>query len=103
LPPPFPYTKLFRSLRQRLDTRQVVGERGIVEEEFFHIRESVLRPFHLTDDIFNRAHAITMPTHGLRPQTESAARFATASRVERDVGMQQIAAEIILDGEIALV
>src|SRR5438105_14138928 len=44
-----------------------------------------------------------MPAHRLRPQAEGAARFATASRVEGDVGMQQIAAEIILDGEIALV
>src|SRR5262249_56857222 len=44
-----------------------------------------------------------MAADRLRPQAEGAARFASATRVERDVGMLQIAAEIILDDEIALV
>ncbi len=96
-------SELAQLLRQRLHTRQIVGEGVIVEEEFLHLRERVFRPFHLCDDIFDRAHAITMPSHRLRPQAESAARFAAPSRVERDVGMQQIAAVIVLDGEIALV
>ena len=49
------------------------------------------------------AHAVGVAADGLRPQAEGAARFAAAAGVERDVRVQQITAEIILDGEIALV
>ena len=48
-------------------------------------------------------HAIAMAADGLRPEAEGAARFAAAPRVEGDVGVLQIAAEIILDDEVALI
>ncbi len=44
-----------------------------------------------------------MPADRLRPQAEGAARFAAATRVERDIRVLEIATEIILDVEIALV
>ena len=95
--------ELAKLLRQRFDARQVVGQRVIVEKEFLHLRKGAHRPFHFRDDVFDRAHAITVSAHRLGPQTESTARFAAASRVERDIGVQQIAAEVVLDLEVALV
>src|SRR6185437_9126034 len=44
-----------------------------------------------------------MPAHGLRPQAEGAARFAAAAGVQRHVRVQQIADEIVLDPQVALV
>src|SRR5262245_12776616 len=44
-----------------------------------------------------------MPGDGLRPQAEGAARFAAAPGIERNVGVLEIAAEIVLDHEVALV
>ena len=88
---------------QRLDARQVVGQRVVVEEELLDLRERLLRPCQLLDDVADAARAIAMAADGLRPQAEGAARFAAAAGVERDVGVLQIADEIILDLEVALV
>ena len=44
-----------------------------------------------------------MPADGLRPQAEGAARFAAAAGVERDIGVQQVADEIVFDAQVALV
>src|SRR5579862_3629607 len=48
-------------------------------------------------------HVVIVPAHGLRPQAEGAARFAAAARVDRDVGMLQIADEVVLHHQVALV
>ena len=85
------------------DARQVVGQRVVVEEEFLDLRKRLLGPLQLVDDVADAAHAVGVAADGLRPQAEGAARFAAAAGVERDVRVQQITAEIILDGEIALV
>ncbi len=44
-----------------------------------------------------------MPADGLRPQAEGAVRFAAAAGVQRHVGVQQVADEVILDPQVALV
>ena len=50
-----------------------------------------------------RARAVAMPAHGLRPEAEGALRAAAPTGVERDVGMQQVPDEVVLDLEVALV
>ncbi len=82
---------------------QIVGERVVVEEEFLHLRESLLGPRHLLDDVTDAAGSVAMTTHGLRPQAECAARLAAASGVERQVRMLQIPDEVVLDPEVPLV
>ncbi len=64
-------------------------ERVVVEEEFLHFREVLLRPFHLGRNIISRPLAPRMPAQGLRPQAERALRRAAARGVKRDVRMQQ--------------
>jgi hypothetical protein len=49
------------------------------------------------------ADAIAVAADGLRPQTERAARFASAPRVERQIRVIEVADEIVLDDEVALV
>ena len=63
----------------------------------------LLGPFQLVDDVADAAHAVAVAADGLRPQAERAARFAAAAGVERNVRVLEIAAEIILDHEVALV
>ena len=75
------------SLGQRLDARQVVGQRVVVEEELLHLRERLPGPLQLVDDVADAAHAVAVTADGLRPQAEGAARFAAAPGVERDVGV----------------
>src|SRR5215813_14121733 len=89
--------------RERLDARQVVGQRVVVEEEFLDLREGGARPGQLLDHMPDAAHAVAVAADGLRPQAEGAARFAAAAGIERDVRMPQVAAEIILNDEVALV
>ena len=55
------------------------------------------------DDVSDAAHAIAMTADRLRPEAEGAARFAAAACIERDVWVLEIAAEIFLDVEIALI
>ena len=83
--------------------RAVVGEGVVVEEEFFDLRKVALRETDFLDDMADAAHAIAVPADGLRPQAEGAFRPASAPGVERDVGVLQIADEVILDPQIALV
>ena len=89
--------------RDRLAARAIVGEGVVVEEEFLDLRKRRFRPADLVDDMADAARAVAMAAHRLRPQAEGAARFAAAAGVERDVGMPEIADEIILDGQVALV
>src|SRR5262245_1368374 len=90
-------------LGQRLDARQVVGQRVIVEEEFLHLREGRLSPTQLLDNMAYAAYAIAMAADGLRPEAEGAARFAATARVERNVRVLEIADEIVLDDEVAFI
>src|SRR6185369_7849289 len=83
--------------RQRLDARQIVGQRVVVEEKFLHLREGRLRPSQFVDHMADAAHPIAMAADGLRPEAEGAARFAAPARIKRYVGMLEIADEIILD------
>ena len=87
----------------RLGARPVVGEGVVVEEEFLHLRKRRFGPAHLLDHVADAAGAVAMAADGLRPQAEGAARFAAAPGIERDVGMLEIADEIILDRQVALV
>src|SRR5262249_60034674 len=88
---------------RRLEGGGVVGERVVVEEEFLDVREGGARPGQLLDHMPDAAYAVAVPADGLRPQAEGATRFAAAAGVERDVGMLQVAAEVVLDDEVALV
>ncbi len=95
--------QLAQLARDRLGARPVVREGVVVEEELPHLREGGFRPADFVDDVADAAGAVAMAADGLRPQTERAARFASAPRVERQIGMLEVADEIILDGQIALV
>ena len=84
--------------RDRLGARQVVGEGVVVEEEFLHLRERLLAPSAISSiDVADAARAVAVAADRLRPQAEGAARFAAAAGVERDVGVLQIADEVVLD------
>ena len=89
--------------RDRLGARQVVGEGVVVEEEFLHLRHRLFRPGDLLRDVFHAARAVFVAADGLRPQAEGAARFAAAPGIEGDVRVLEIADEIILDLQVALV
>ena len=49
------------------------------------------------------AGAVAVAADRLWPQAEGAMRFAAAAGIDRDVGVFQIADEIVLDCEVALV
>ena len=89
--------------RDRLAARAIVGKGVVVEEEFLDLRERRFRPADLVDDMADAARAVAMTADRLRPQAEGAARFAAAAGIERNVGMPEIADEVILDGQVALV
>ena len=72
-------------LGERVDARQIVGQRIVVEEELLHLREGGLRPAQFLDDVADASDAIAMTADRLRPQAEGAARFAAAPGVEGDV------------------
>ena len=95
--------ELAEFLRQSLDARQIVGQRVVVEEDLLDRRKGLARVFDLGDHMFDRAHAIIVAADRLRPKAERAARFAAAPRVKREVGVLEIAAEIAVDVEVALV
>ena len=97
------HAQLAQLARDRLRARQVVGEGVVVEEEFPHLREIAPRQRDLLRHMARRAHPVAMPAHRLRPQAERAARLAAAPGVERHVRMQQIADEVVLDAQVALV
>ena len=57
----------------------------------------------LRHHVLHAARAIAMAPHRLGPETEGALGAAAAARVERDVGMEQVADEVLLDHEVALI
>src|SRR5579875_2751997 len=97
------HAELAELLCDRFGTRQVVGKGVVVEEKLAHLREVVPGKLDLFDDVRDAAHAIAMAANGLRPEAEGATRLAAAARVDRDVGMLQIADEVVLDLQVALI
>ena len=87
----------------RLGARPVVGKGVVVEKEFLDLREIALRQPDLLDHMRDAAHPVAVPADGLRPQAEGAFRAAAAPGIERQIRVLQIADEIILDLEVALV
>src|SRR5262245_64937347 len=61
------------------------------------------RPRNLGDDVLDRPRAIAMAAHRLRPEAEGATRPASPPRVERHVWVQEVADEVLLDHQIAMV
>ena len=92
-----------RRARNLLGARQIVGEGVVVEEKLPHLREIFLRRGHFRFHAVRAAHPVAVPAQRLRPQAERALRAAAPARVERDVRMLQVADEVVLDGQIALV
>ena len=90
-------------LRDFACAREVRGEGVVIEEKFPDLREYLLHVGHLVGDVLRTADAILVSADGLRPKAERALRRAAASRVHAHVGMQQVADEVVLDLEVALV
>ena len=67
------------------------------------IAEELPAHFHLLNNSGRRFGAIGMTANGLRPQAERAFRGATAACVEGNIGVLQVADEILLDLEIAVI
>src|SRR6185312_6232966 len=89
-------------LRDLAGAREVRGEGVVVEEKLAHLREEFLHVGHFVGDILRRAHPIFVAADGLWPEAEGALRRATAARVHTEVGMQEVADEILLNLEVAL-
>ena len=83
--------------------RQVGGEGVVVEEELLDLREELLHVGHFVGDILRRADAVFVAADGLRPEAEGALGGASAAGVEAHVGMEQVADEILLDLQVALI
>src|SRR5204863_4398538 len=90
-------------LRDGLGARAVIGERVVVEEVLLHLREVALGERDLLRDVIDGPRAIALAADRLWPQAEGALRAAPAAGVERDVGMLQVADEIVLDRQVTLV
>src|SRR5262245_14778737 len=86
-----------------LNTRQVVGQRIVVEEELFYLRKGLLRPGQFLDHVPNTAGTIIVAADCLWPKAKRATRFASTAGVERNVSVLEIAAKIILGRQIASV
>src|SRR4029453_4191343 len=61
------------------------------------------RPRNLGDDVLDRPRAIAMAAHRLRPEAKRAARSASPPRVEPPERVQEVADEVLLDHQIAMV
>ena len=83
--------------------REIGREGVVIEEKFLHLREQFFGVGHFGGDVFGRANAVFVPADGLGPEAESALRRAAAPGVKTQIRMQQIADEILLDLQIALV
>src|SRR6202035_1565028 len=60
-------------------------------------------PANLYEHVADAADVVAMASDGLRPKAEGAARFASPPGIERDIGVLEIADEIIPDRQIALI
>jgi hypothetical protein len=86
-----------------LGSGQVVGEGVVVEEELADAREQPPGVGDLVHHVLDAAGAVALAAHRLGPQAEGALGAAAAARVERDVGVEQVADEVALDLEIAVI
>ena len=96
--PSLPSSLAIASARGRLSVKVSSSKKNS-----FTCGKCLLRPGDLLDHMADAARAVAMAADGLRPQAEGAARFAAAAGIERDVGVLQIADEVILDPQVALV
>src|SRR5262245_27809462 len=87
----------------RLGARQVVRERVIVEEVLLHLRKVAARSRDLGDDVLDRPRTVAMAANRLRPEAEGAARPTAPPGVERHVRVQEVADEVLLDHQVAVV
>ena len=87
------------STRGRLE----VGEGVVVEHDLLHFGHVLLDPVHFGEHVLGRTHAVAVAADRLRPQAEGALRAAAAAGVEAHVRMLQIADEVVLDLQVALV
>ena len=79
---------------------QVVRERVVVEEELPDLGEVPLGAGHLRFDARRATHAVAVPAHGLRPQAKGALGTASPPGVQRHIGVQQIADDVVLDRQV---
>ncbi len=86
-----------------LHARTEVGEGIVVEEDFLDLRQVVADPLNLVEHVLHAAHAVAMPADGLGPQAEGALGAATPAGVQRHVRMFEVADEVVLDLQVALV
>ena len=84
-------------------SRRVVGEGVVVEEELLDLREGGLGPADFLDHVADAAGSVAVAAHGLRPEAEGAARFAAPPGIEGQIGVLEIADEVVFDLEVALV
>ena len=97
------YAETAQAASDLLGAREVVRERVVVEEELPDLGKVALGQRHLGLDALRASHPIAMPANGLRPQTEGALGPASPSRIERDIGVQEVADEVVLDRQVPLV
>ena len=90
-----------RGARRSLRAREVVREGVVVEEVLLDLREEAVRAPDLLGHVFRRARAVAVAADRLGPEAERAPRAAAAPRVQRDVGVEQVADEVVLDDEVA--
>src|SRR5271157_4130395 len=83
--------------------RRVVGEGVVVEEYLFDFRECVQGPAHLFHDVSDAPGPVAVAADRLRPETERAARFAASPGVKGQIGVLQIADEVLSDVEVSFV
>jgi hypothetical protein len=83
--------------------RQVGGEGVVVEEKLAHLGEKFFGVGHFRGHVFRRAHAVFVAADGLGPEAEGALRRAAAAGVEAQIGMEQVADEILFDLQVAFV
>ena len=65
--------------------------------------EELLHVGHFVGDVLRGADAVFVAADGLRPEAEGALGGAPAARVQAHIGMEQVADEILLDLQVALI
>ena len=96
--------QLLHALRDLDGTGFVDGERVVVEHPLAHaVAEKLLAHFHLADHGGGRFSAVNVAADGLRPEAEAAFGRAAAPRIERNIGVLQVADEVVLDLQIAVI
>src|SRR5262249_4190856 len=97
------HPKLSQSARDGFSSRPIVGERVIVEEVLLDLGKVSAGHADLFDDVLDRPGPIPVTADRLGPEAKRAFRAAAASRIERYVRMQEVADEVVLDGQVPLV